>query len=731
MSARDNDDDEIIAAAREGFLEEAQDNLRQFEAALLVMETDPDDAENLNAAFRAAHTIKGGAGLFGCTAVVAFTHEAETLLEALRSGQHPMSEHTVALLLQSRDMIGKLLDEVHSGESDPDVARDAAALGGQLRAVTQGAGAASQVASQQAVSGGSVSGGSSDEGLWHISLRFGQDALRNGLDPISFIRYLGKLGTVRELVTVSETVPELMALDAESCYLGFEISFFGDVSRADLDQVFEFVVEDCDIQILAPDASPQECAALREKRGTSDAMRELMDRLVPERVHEFKAAESGAQAGPVELEEVSPERRAGGVERRSGARRGDDAKFIRVRADKLDQLVDLIGELVIASSGAKLVAQREDSPDFMEIAMRIGDLVEGARDGALGLRMVPIGETFGRFQRVVRDVSKSLGKEVDLELTGGDTELDKAMVETIADPLTHLVRNSLDHGLETTEGRIAAGKPPRGRIALNAYHEGGQIVIEVSDDGRGVNREKVLAKAKEKGLVAADAQPSDAEIDQLICAPGFSTADFVTDISGRGVGMDVVKRNVDSLRGTMQIVSSPGVGTTIQIRLPLTLAIIDGFLTQVGQVHYVLPLDVMVECIETPASCRVSNTDVSGVFDLRGEVLPYVDIRRAFGHAGEAPSRQSMVVVRSNRTKVGLLVDRLLGEHQTVIKPLGAVFKHLQGIAGSTILGSGEVGLILEVPTLLQTISRPMAHPPPLGKPPGQAAQAVLTSSHH
>lgn len=731
MSARDNDDDEIIAAAREGFLEEAQDNLRQFEAALLVMESNPEDAENLNAAFRAAHTIKGGAGLFGCTAVVAFTHEAETLLEALRSGQHPLSEATVALLLQSRDMMGKLLDELNSGEADPALARDAAALGAQLRAITQGSqkvkdqapdhsSAVATAASLSAVAG---------EALWHISLRFGQDALRNGLDPISFIRYLGKLGTVRELVTLGDGVPGLMALDAEACYLGFEISFLGDVSRADLDQVFEFVVDDCDIHILAPDASEPECAALRDKRSTSDTLRELMVRLIPPRVEEFSVAPRSVEPSPADAQEAPSERRAMGADRRSDTRRGEDVKFIRVRADKLDQLVDLIGELVIASSGAKLLAQREQCPDFMECALRIGDLVEGARDGALGLRMVPIGETFGRFQRVVRDVSKSLGKEVDMELSGADTELDKAMVETIADPLTHLVRNSLDHGLETTEGRIAAGKPPRGRIALNAYHEGSQIVIEVSDDGRGVNRDKVLAKAKEKGLIATDAKPTDAEIDQLICAPGFSTADVVSDISGRGVGMDVVKRNVDSLRGTMQILSNPGLGTTIQIRLPLTLAIIDGFLTQVGQVHYVLPLDAVVECIETPAACSASDSDISGVFDLRGEVLPYVNIRRAFGHDGPVPVRQSMVVVRSNRSKVGLLVDRLLGEHQTVIKPLGAVFKHLQGIAGSTILGSGEVGLILEVPSLLQTISRPRANWPEFTRPPSHNSSPHV--SHH
>jgi two-component system, chemotaxis family, sensor kinase CheA len=315
----------------------------------------------------------------------------------------------------------------------------------------------------------------------------------------------------------------------------------------------------------------------------------------------------------------------------------------------------------------------------------------------------------------VRDVSKALGKDVELEITGGDTEMDKSMVESIADPLMHLVRNSLDHGIEGAEERAGTGKHPRGKLALNAYHESGQIVIEVSDDGRGLARERILAKAIERGLVDADAHLSDAEVNHLIFAPGFSTADKVTDISGRGVGMDVVKRNIDALRGQIQIASTLGRGTTMQIRLPLTLAIIDGFLTSVGEVHYVLPLEAVVECIEsppairsggpTPGATKPGGTRLSGCFDLRGEVLPYVDLRTCFQIAGSRPVRQSMLLVRTATGKVGLLVDRLHGEHQTVLKPLGRVFQQLPGIAGSTILGSGEVALVLDVPSLMAHIT--------------------------
>jgi two-component system chemotaxis sensor kinase CheA len=314
--------------------------------------------------------------------------------------------------------------------------------------------------------------------------------------------------------------------------------------------------------------------------------------------------------------------------------------------------------------------------------------------------MVPVGETFARFHRVVRDVSLQLDKEVALQISGGETELDKSMVETIADPLMHLVRNSMDHGIERPADRLAAGKPREATVALHAYHESGSIVIEVSDDGKGLDRNRILAKAVEKGLVAADADLSDEQIYQLIFLPGFSTADQVTNLSGRGVGMDVVKSNVESLRGQINVASQPGRGATIQIRLPLTLAMIDGFLTQVGGISYVVPLAVVAECIDLPAECRDHPERMTGTFDLRGELLPYVDLSRFYG-SEPAAGRRSLVMIRDGATRIGLIVDRLMGEHQTVIKPLSSIFRHLKAISGSTILGSGEVALVLDVQGLM------------------------------
>jgi two-component system chemotaxis sensor kinase CheA len=315
--------------------------------------------------------------------------------------------------------------------------------------------------------------------------------------------------------------------------------------------------------------------------------------------------------------------------------------------------------------------------------------------------MVPIGETFTRFQRVVRDVSKQLGKDVELQISGGDTEMDKAMVDTVADPLMHLVRNSLDHGIEPPEARVAAGKPAQGRLALHAYHESGAIVIEVSDDGRGLDRERILAKAQQRGLVAADAVLSDEEIYPLIFLPGFSTAEQVTNLSGRGVGMDVVKRNIEALRGQIKIASQPGRGATMQLRLPLTLAIIDGFLVGVGSLGCVLPLELVAECLEVPREHAAAPGQACGHFDLRGEVVPYLDLARFYRQEPAPLGRRSLVLVRDGAGCVGLVVDRLLGEHQTVIKPLGPAFRDIRGLAGSTILGSGEVALILDVPALL------------------------------
>ncbi|MFN4266478.1 MAG: chemotaxis protein CheA [Aquabacterium sp.] len=698
-----NSDDEILAAAREGFLDEAKDMLRQFEEALLTMEQDPGDAEAVNCAFRAAHTIKGTAGLFGFDAVVHFTHEVESLLECMRSGQIPVTDVGMSLLLQGRDQMERLLAEIGQGEASPEVAGISERLGSELRAHRGAAAEHGHAASSSKGASVAAASGPSDAGgaPWHISIRMGRDALRNGLDPMSFIRYLDSIGKVVGIRTIAEGLPEMAAMDAETCYLGFEIRLQTEADRATIEQVFEFLAEDADIVYITPNAPEDEYRALLNKRAPEpDDQAVLLSHwqvLAGPDAAPFIERRNEAAPAASDRRQNEPERRSGSRDRRAG----DDARFIRVRADKLDKLIDMIGELVIASSGAQLVAQQEQSPAFIEAAMRIHDLVQEARDGALGLRMVPIGETFARFHRVVRDVSKQLGKEVELQITGGDTEMDKSMVETIADPLMHLVRNSLDHGIESSDDRILAGKSPVGQLALHAYHESGSIVIEVSDDGKGLNRDRILQKAVERELVAPGVELTDEEIYQLIFQPGFSTAEQVTNLSGRGVGMDVVKRNVETLRGQIKVASDPGRGATIQLRLPLTLAIIDGFLTNVGGVSYVLPLELVGECLEVPPEYNADPSKVSGHFDLRGEVVPYLDLGLFYRHAPPKTGRRSLILVRDGMNRVGLIVDRLMGEHQTVIKPLGQVFQQIRGLAGSTILGSGEVALILDVPALL------------------------------
>ncbi|WP_396270838.1 chemotaxis protein CheA [Ideonella sp.] len=729
-----HDDEEILAIARAGFLDEASDMLRQFEQALLIMEENPTDAENLNAAFRAAHTIKGTAGLFGFDAVVHFTHEAETLLECLRSGQLAVNEHLTALLLRSRDQMEALLEEVRSGESDPEVAAVSVSLGAELRAaMSRTASTASAAATSPAAAAAAAAPAPAElpqgSGYWHISLRFGLDALRNGLDPLAFIRYLDSLGTVQHMHLLQEAIPALEGIDPENCYVGVEVAFDSTASQQAIEQVFDFCHDDCDVVVLAPNADAATRQALLTRRTEAPEAREALAALwddmglaapavdmdlLPEPELESPAESADAvatettasapkadSAVAAPITAAAPSGKAAPKERKS-----EESRFIRVRADKLDRLIDLIGELVIASSGAQLVAHTEQSPSFMEAAQRISDIVEEARDGALGLRMVPIGDTFARFHRVVRDLSKQLGKDIELVITGGDTELDKSMVETIADPLMHLVRNSLDHGIEPTEQRIAVGKSAQGRLAFNAYHESGSIVIEVSDDGKGLDRDRILKKAIERNLVPHDAALDDEAIYQLIFLPGFSTAEAVTNVSGRGVGMDVVKRNIESLRGHIRVASQPGRGATMQIRLPLTLAMIDGFLTMVGDVHYVLPLSVVSECIDVPQECLADPARTCGTFDLRGEVLPYLDLARFYGVEPGLARRRSLIVVRDGAVRIGLVVDRLLGEHQTVIKPLAGIFRHIKALAGSTILGSGAVALVLDMQGVLQAATR-------------------------
>ncbi|MFA6442399.1 MAG: chemotaxis protein CheA [Sterolibacterium sp.] len=755
------------------FIIEARELLEHMEDALLRVEQEPEDADTINAIFRAAHTIKGSAGLFGFDHVVEFTHVAESVLDLVRSGKLRITSDLVATLLGVRDHLGVLIAHIADGaEPDADTHRASAELVAKLRAVLGQTSPATAQPPVPVTQDGQVETQASDasDGVatdnWHISLRFGADVLKNGMDPLSFIRYLTTFGKIVHIVTLVNAVPPLSKLDPEVNYLGFEIVFQTDADKATIEGAFEFVRDDARICILPPhsriseylrliDELPQDELRLGEilVRAGTLTQKELDAALTSQTA---KQDEAPRPIGEVLVDQKMVQPRVVEAalvkQQKVKEQRSAESGLIRVNAEKLDQHINLIGELIIASAGASLIAQRAALPELLEAAARLSRLVEEVRDSALTLRMVEIGATFNRFQRVVRDVSAELGKDIRLEISGADTDLDKTVVEKIGDPLTHLVRNSMDHGIEPTEVRLARGKPAHGTVRLNAYHDSGSIVIEVADDGGGLSRERILKKAVERGLVKDDQPISDPEIYNLIFEAGFSTVEQVSNLSGRGVGMDVVRRNIAALRGTVEIDSTEGVGTTMRIRLPLTLAIIDGFLVGVSGSAFVVPLDMVVECVElSPAETAASQG--RDHLNLRGEVLPYIRLKQLFGIPDPAPAladtedgesfdcgemlrrggsatailtaegaaalardpelafllhpvqRENVVVVQYAGRRAGLVVDNLMGEFQTVIRPLGEVFNGIDGISGFTILGSGNVALILDVPGLVRRVA--------------------------
>lgn len=674
--------------AQQTFIVEARELLQAMEESLLQLENDPGDQDAIGAIFRAAHTIKGSAGLFGLTPIVSFTHIVEDVLDRLREGSVAVDAGLIAVLLKSGDHMLELIEVVASrGEALQPAALEREAALRQALHIYQAPGSAP--AEDTACAPGAAEGELA-EVVWHISLRFGVDVFRNGMDPLSFLRYLNTLGQMIQVTTVTDGIPAVESWDPESCHLGFEIDFRSAAGHDAINEVFDFVREDCVVLITPVEQTPESS----EPTGTDLVSQNAQSPVVAN--GELLGDQRAVPRVPGQTTAV--ERPASGGEHKS-----KDGNYVRVNADKLDELINLVGELVIASAGAKLLARSCNNDPLQEASSTVSGLVEQILDGALHLRMIPIGDTFNRFRRVVRDVSQELGKDIDLIINGAETELDKTVVEKIGDPLMHLLRNSMDHGIESAEARRAAGKPAKGHLNLNAFHDSGSIVIEIADDGAGLNRERILDKAQQRGLVAAGASLTDQEIYNLIFEPGFSTAEAVTNLSGRGVGMDVVKRNITLLRGTVDLDSQPGQGTIVRIRLPLTLAIINGFLVGIDQSTYVIPLDMVQECIELDEHDRQSSRD-KGYLDLRGEVLPLVYLRDHFNHEGPPARRQNVVVVRYAEHKAGLVVDDLLGEFQTVIKPLGKLFGALRGISGSTILGSGAVALILDIPALLNQI---------------------------
>ncbi|MFC0152925.1 chemotaxis protein CheA [Xanthomonas dyei] len=654
------------------FLAESRDLLEDMERHLLEAERGTSSPDAVNAIFRAAHTIKGSGGLFDLPQLVGFTHVVESVLDLVREEALTLSSDLIGLLLVCCDHIHALVETA----ADPSHA-DAAALAAeaepllaQLQTYLQTSACGVTAAAIQ------YSTPEKQSGYWRISLKLFADALRFGNSPLKLIRNLRSLGSVESIGTDYSQLPKFEDLDPEANYLGFQILLRSDADRAAIEEVFEFVRDDCDLDIAAVPA-PTDTAMLLVNEPV----------VAPASVSGLAAVPNGANAVSAPARNAPD---AGG--------RNSDARSIRVDADKLDRMIDLVGELIIAVSSTNANAQRTGDAQLLESVSILAGLVEDVRESALQLRMVKIGGTFSRFQRVVHDVARELGKDIALVVAGEDTELDKSVVEKIGDPLTHLVRNAMDHGIEPADVRVARGKPARGTVGLNAYHDSGSIVIQITDDGGGLNRDRILAKALERGLIEPGRQLSDREVFAMIFEPGFSTAEKVTNLSGRGVGMDVVKRNITALRGTVEIDSAAGLGTTISVRLPLTLAIINGFQVGVGKSVFVVPLDVVEECVEfTPDYA-------SDYIDLRGTVLPYVRLRELFALGGRTPARESIVVIRQGAQRFGLVVDTLLGEWQTVIKPLSKVFAQVKGISGSSILGSGDVALILDVPSLLQQL---------------------------
>ncbi|WP_417760867.1 chemotaxis protein CheW [Shewanella sp.] len=706
-------------AALQTFFTESLELLEDMENQLLQLEgiEEAERQESLNAVFRAAHTIKGSAGIFNLDAIVAFTHVVESVLDRLRNQQIGIDESLVSLLLSCRDHIASLVEAAAANiEADASAGEPLLAQLRQHLAAESHSAANSSSTTQVANAPPPYERMGSDavsNDCWHISIRFGINSFRDGMDPLSFLTYLSTLGEIVSVTPLAEFIPALEKYDCESCYLGFAIQFASQASKQEIEDVFEFIKEDSELHIISPNSQLAEYIQLIESMPEIDQrLGEILVQCGALTETELQRALSQQQQSPtapigeilahsdVTLNPVLD----AALTKQSKVRESlaKEQKSLRVDADKLDHLINLVGELVTAGAGTSLLADSLGDGNLCESVSILNGLLEEVRDAALKLRMVPIGATFSRFQRVVRDIAKELDKDIELQISGAETELDKSVVEKIGDPLMHLVRNAIDHGIEAQATRVARGKSERGVISLHAFHDSGNIVIEVGDDGKGLDPEMIRRKAIEKGLLDEQSNLSDEELFNIIFEPGFSTAAQVSNLSGRGVGMDVVKRNITDLRGRVEVISKLGLGSTMRIILPLTLAIIDGFVIGVADEQYVLPLDSVLECLElTPG--ELDDVDEPYI-NLRGQVLPLIFLREYLAMRGGKPRRQSIVVVQSGGQAAGIVVDRLYGEFQTVIKPLGKLFSRVGCISGSTILGNGSVALILDIHGLLDSV---------------------------
>jgi two-component system, chemotaxis family, sensor kinase CheA len=695
------------------FKEEAREKLLELEDTLLELEANPEDAEHIGRVFRVMHTIKGSGAMFGFDDIAAFTHEIETVYDKVRDGVISVSNELIDLTLQAKDQIKLMLDKSPQGEDpqEPMLQKMISAFkklasGDETTTTPQTLYSSSPWASspsmQELPSGSEVT--------YRIRLKPSADIFMTGTNPLLLLDELRSLGECK-VIAQTDAIPCLEEMNPESCYTCWDIILTTDKGIDIIKDIFIFVEDSCEINIdvidtgvsTEPEEDYKKLGRILTERGdiTEESLNSALNakKYIGEiLVEKGLVTNDKVESALIEQQHIRK------IREKTQAKE-DSTSSIRVPVEKLDILVNLVGELVTIQARLTQTASRLCNTEFVSIAEEVERLTAELRDNTLNIRMLPIGTTFGRFKRLVRDLSQDLGKEIDLMTEGAETELDKTVIEKLNDPLVHLIRNSIDHGIESPDVRVASGKPRAGTIRLSALHSGAHVIIEIKDDGKGLDREAILAKAVNKGFISPGAELTDKEIFGFIFQPGFSTAREVTNVSGRGVGMDVVKRAIEVLRGSIDIQSEKYEGTTVTIKLPLTLAIVDGLLVEMGDNHFVLPLYLVEECVELTRE-DVLNAHGRDIAYIRGEMVPYVRLRKEFNIKGNAPPIEQIVVTGINGDRVGFVVDRVIGEHQTVIKNLGGLYKEVEGISGATVLGDGTVALIVDAPQLIKNVER-------------------------
>lgn len=689
------------------FYEDATEQLQLMENALLEAKDGTDDNEKIGEIFRAMHTIKGTAGMFEFNHIVSFTHIAENLLDDVRAGNTKLDANLSSLFMNVKDNTQNMVECcVNNHDFSDELLQETENLQKELASFLNET-VDEEIAIVEVLEEETLT--SEDELLWHISLRFDEDFFTSGMDIISIFRFFNKMGEILINIPIISNIPNLEEINTLKTYIGFEFDFESECSKDDILEIFEFVEDDVDLFVFKHNDINSLLNLLEHRKN------ENLKEILIENCSYNKESFNPQETTPITQEEIKQEiievktpstqvtinNEIIKEESKSNAEITNKSFSLRVDSSKVDLLINKMGEMVIQNAKLMQIAEQNADEDLEEVSEGISLLLEEIREAVMNIRMVQVKDSFVKFKRIVNDTAKKLGKDIDFIIEGGDTELDKSVVEKLSDPLVHMLRNSIDHGVEMPDIREQKGKKAKGTVYLRAYPDSGSIIIEIQDDGAGINKDIVLQKAIENGVVDKNHKLSDKQIYKLIFEAGLSTASEVSDISGRGVGMDVVKRNIEELRGAIDVDSSENKGSKITIRLPLTLAIIDGFLVQAGDTKYIIPLDLISECMELTPECQTS-IEGSSTINVRGEVLPLLDIRSFYNEKVINEIRKNVVIVKYGNYKVGLQVDELFGGQQTVIKPLGEIFENVPGISGGSILGTGDVALIFDIPRLLE-----------------------------